>query len=452
MEAGMSIRGKLRTRAFALAATGALVVQAGIVASAASATDAPEPGPAASDNQITLTAWDGNRELRAGRTSNLRPSAKGGLVLRGAGETVEYTDPFGDGTPVAYETGRWTSPVVEAGYLIDESVSSWNTNTPTGTWVEIEFRGRKADGTWTKWFVMGRWASGAEFAPEDGSVGDIHRTSVNGQTDDDAYLFTDTYVAKSGHEPDAFQTRATLYRPEGTRVSPRLDYVSTMTNEYLPDTHYTGTSDFTLGREVALDVPQFSQNIHRGEYPEFGGGGQVWCSPTSSTMVLYSYGREVPDEELEGIVAPNGDPQVDYAAMHTWDYTYEGAGNWPFNAAYANTFGLESFVTRLRSLAEAEKFIEAGIPLIVSINFEEEEMPEAGYGTNGHILVLVGFTADGDPILNDPNKASNEAVRVVYTRENFERVWQTSTDGLTYVYHPEDVKLPRNVPGLTPNW
>ncbi|MFI8524470.1 C39 family peptidase [Promicromonospora sukumoe] len=448
----MSIRRGLRTTVFALAAAGALVVQAGVAAGAAPAASTPGQGAASSDNQITLTTWDGVRDFRDGKTSNLRPGAQGGLVLRGAGETVEYTDPFGDGTPVSYDTGHWTSPVIEAGYAIDESISSWNADTPTGTWVEVEFRGRKADGTWTKWFVMARWASGDEFAPANGRVGDIHRTSVNGQTDADAYLFTDTFVAKSGHEPDAYQTRATLYRPEGTRVSPRLDAVSTMTNEYLPDAHYTGTSDFTLGRAVELDVPRFSQNIHRGEYPEFGGGGQVWCSPTSSSMVLYFYGREVPDSELEGIEAPNGDPQVDYAAMRTWDYMYEGAGNWPFNAAYASTFGLESFVTRLRSLAEAEKFVAAGIPLIMSISFEEEEMPEAGYGTNGHLVTLVGFTADGDPIINDPNKASNEAVRSVYTRENFERVWQTSTDGITYVYHPKDVKLPRNLPGVTPNW
>ncbi|MCP2264738.1 C39 family peptidase [Promicromonospora thailandica] len=437
----MSTRGRLRTTVFALMTTGALVIQAGVAAGAAPA----------SDNRITLTAWDGVRELRAGTTTNLRPGAHGGLVLRGGGEVVEYTDPFGDGSPVRYETGRWTSPVVEAGYAIDESVTSWNADTPTGTWVEVEFRGRKADGVWTKWFVMGRWASGDDYTPERG-VGDIHRTSVNGQTDEDAYLFTDTYVAKSGHEPDAFQTRVTLYRPEDGRKSPRLDAVRTMTNEYLPDTHYPGTSDFTLRRETVLDVPQLSQNIHRGEYPEFGGGGQVWCSPTSSTMVIYSYGREVPPAELEGIEAPNGDPQVDYAAMNTWDHTYEGAGNWPFNAAYASRFGLETFVTRLRSLAEAERFVAAGIPLVFSINFEEEEMPEAGYGTNGHLVVLRGFTADGDPVINDPNKPSNEAVRVVYTRENFERVWQTSTDGLTYVFHPKNVALPRHLPGVTPNW
>lgn len=448
----MPVRNNLRTRAFALAATGALVVQAGIVAGAVSATGAPEVSPAASDNQITLTSWDGRRELLQGERDELRFDVHGGLFLARGGDLVDYTDPFGDGTPVTYETGTWTSPVVEVGYPIKQAVPSWNVDTPTGTWVETEFRGRKADGTWTKWFVMGRWASGDDFAPANGRVGDIHRTSLNGQGDTDAALFTDTFVARAGFEPDAFQTRARLYRPQGAKISPRLTSLSTMTNENLPDEHYTGTSDFTLGREVSLDVPQYSQLIHIGEYPEFGGGGQVWCSPTSSTMVIYSYGREVPAKELEGIVAPNGDPQVDYAAMNTWDYAYEGAGNWPFNAAYAHRFGLKSFVTRLRSLAEAEKFIEAGIPLTVSLNFDEAEMPEAGYSTPGHLVVLIGFTADGDPIINDPNKASNEEVRQVYTRENFERVWQTSTDGVTYVYHPKNVKLPANMPGVTPNW
>src|SRR5690606_7562374 len=125
--------------------------------------------------------------------------------------------------------------------------------------------------------------------------------------------------------------------------------------------------------------------------------------------------------------------QVDYAAMRTWDYAYDGAGNWPYNAAYAATYGLDTRVTRLRSLAEIERFVRAGIPVVVSLAFTEEEMPEAGYGTDGHLMVVRGFTEDGDPILNDPASDSNEAVRNVYTRENFERVWQQSSEGVVYL-------------------
>ena len=64
-------------------------------------------------------------------------------------------------------------------------------------------------------------------------------------------------------------------------------------------------------------------------------------------------------------------------------------------------------------------------------------MPEAGYETNGHLLVIIGFTGEGDPILNDPAANSNDNVRSIYTRENFEKVWQESTGGVAYVYHPQ---------------
>ncbi|MEU0317005.1 C39 family peptidase [Nocardioides sp. NPDC006273] len=401
--------------------------------------------PETSPTDITLTQWDSGDDFAKGRSSHLRPGQSGTLRIGRDAGTTTYTDPFGDGTAKTYEYGTWTSPVVRTGYAIDESVTSWDVDTPTGTWAEVRFRGQKADGTWTKWFVMGRWTAGDDFA-----AGDIHRTSVEGQNDTDAALYTDTYVARTGKEPEAFQTSVTLLRPEGATVSPSLRSVSTLTNEYLPASAYPGTSTPTLGKEIDLGLPPFSQNIHRGEYPEFGGGGQVWCSPTSTTMVQYHWGREVPASELEGIVAPNGDPQVDYAAINTWDYAYEGAGNWPFNIAYATRWGLDGFVTRLRSLAEAERLVKAGIPLVVSANWDLEEMPEAGYGTNGHLLVIGGFTVEGDPIVYDPNYPSNDEVRNVYTRENFERVWQTSTDGIAYVIHPDGMELPGA--GKATNW
>ncbi|GAB3744014.1 C39 family peptidase [Microlunatus parietis] len=397
---------------------------------------------------ITLQRWDSRRDFVRGAADNLRFDRDGALVVRAGTKTAAYTDPFGDGTPRHYDVGSWTSPVVELGYAGDEAVASWNARTPTGTFVETTFRGRKLDGSWTKWYVLGRWASGNDFAR-----GDIHRTSLNGQNDQDAAIYTDTFSVRTGKEIGAYQVRATLFRPRGSQATPRLGALTVMSNEYI-GAYDRPTSAFTLGRQVELAVPRFSQNIHRGEYPEFGGGGQVWCSPTSTSMVQYSFGadHEVPAAELAGIVAPNGDPQVPYAAINTWDYTYEGAGNWPFNAAYAHRFGLDTFVTRLRSLAEAERFIAAGIPVITSLSWDLEEMPEAGYETNGHLMVIIGFTADGDPILNDPASSSNDAVRNVYTRENFERVWQDSTDGIVYIYHPADVALPTPVEGVTPNW
>ena len=44
---------------------------------------------------------------------------------------------------------------------------------------------------------------------------------------------------------------------------------------------------------------------------------------------------------------------------------------------------MDAFVTRLRSLVEAEAFIAAGIPLIVSAAFRADEVPGLGYDTAG---------------------------------------------------------------------
>lgn len=419
------------------------------------AVAAPVAGPAAvavperTGPDITVSRWSDKRDFTSGTLEGLK--LKGGdleIAKKGSLATLDYTDPFGDGAARSYEYGAWTSPVVELDYPVDEAISSWNTTTPTGTWVEVEFRGLHGDGSWSKWYVLGRWTSGMDF-----EAGDIHRTSLDGQRDGDGTVWTDTFSAKTGREPVAFQSRVKLLRPEGTRATPSMDSLATMTSQLMPGAPEQ-TSEFTLGEHTELAVPRYSQNIHKGEYPEFGGGGQVWCSPTSTSMVMAWYGkRHTPSaEDLEGIVAPNGDPQVDFAAMRTWDYTYEGAGNWPFNTAYAHTYGLDAFVTRLRSLAEIERFVAAGIPIVVSLAFDEEEMPEAGYSTNGHLMVVVGFTDDGDPILNDPASNSNDAVRNIYTRENFERVWLDHSGGVSYVFTRPGVHLPANVAGETPNW
>jgi hypothetical protein len=102
-------------------------------------------------------------------------------------------------------------------------------------------------------------------------------------------------------------------------------------------------------------------------------------------------------------------------------------------------------VTRLRSLTEVEQFIKVGIPLVVSVSFKEHELEGAGYDTHGHLLTVIGFTEDGDVISNDPAShmvASNEEVRTVYGREQFENAWLPTSGGIVYVIHPPDVPLP----------
>ena len=102
------------------------------------------------------------------------------------------------------------------------------------------------------------------------------------------------------------------------------------------------------------------------------------------------------------------DPWVDHAARYTYAWGYDGTGMWPFNTAYAARYGLDAFVTRLRSLREAELFIKAGIPLVASISFGAGELDGAPISaTSGHLVVIRGFTADGRVVVNDPAAPTN---------------------------------------------
>jgi hypothetical protein len=176
-----------------------------------------------------------------------------------------------------------------------------------------------------------------------------------------------------------------------------------------------------------LAVPGYSQLIHEG--------GQGWCSAASTAMVLSYWG-------VGPLPVSNPDAWVPYTARKIFDQGFGGCGNWPFNTAYAGGFGVRGFVTRLRSLNEAELFIEAGIPLVVSASHDRGEVPGLDYETEGHLTVLVGFTAQGDPVLNDPNSASNAEVRKAVGRAEWEAAWLRSSRGVVYVIYPESVSLP----------
>ena len=201
---------------------------------------------------------------------------------------------------------------------------------------------------------------------------------------------------------------------------------------------------------IELRVRPYAQSIHTGEYPQYGGGGAAWCSAASTAMVMEYWGLGPSAAELAWVDPALADPCVDHAARFTFDAAYDGTGNWPFNTAYAAHFGLDAFVTRLRSLAEAELFLAAGIPLVASIAAGPGELD--GFllpqGTAGHLVVIVGFTDEGDPIVNDPAAPSNDAVRRSYDRAQFERVWLEGSGGAVYVITPPGTALPPS-PG---NW
>jgi hypothetical protein len=166
-------------------------------------------------------------------------------------------------------------------------------------------------------------------------------------------------------------------------------------------------------------------------------------------MVVRYWGSQyAPTQQETAWVDPSVDAEVDYTARFVYDYHYQGAGNWPFNTAYAAERGLESDVTMLHNLREAEPFIQAGIPLVASVAWQPNKLDGAIKSTNGHLMVIGGFTANGDVITYDPASPTDADVRHVYNREQFEKAWIPASGGIVYVIRP--VNFP-GLPDLTAN-
>ncbi|MFE3490504.1 MULTISPECIES: C39 family peptidase [Streptomyces] len=432
------------SRRTVLTAALAVAASAGTVGSAASAAAPTSPtgsSAAAPEALVDNRFWHTYTDWRRGTGDGTRvlPGPRPGVVIAVPAGRTDYTDPH-TGITASWDYATWTSAAHRSTVPATEVIASWNARTPAGTWIQVELSGVYADGTATPWFVMGRWAAGD---------GDIRRTSVDDQGDPHSSVWTDTWSVDnpaSGVRLVSHRLRLTLYRTPGSRLTPTVWRVGAMASD-VPDRFTVPASTPALARE--LPVPRYSQNIHIGQYPEYDNGGEAWCSPTSSQMIIEHWGRRPTAEDLAWVKPGLPDPQVCHAARNTYDYQYAGCGNWPFNAAYAATYrDLNAVVTRLGSLTDVERLIRVGIPVITSQSFLKEELTGAGYGTAGHLMTVIGFTPEGDVIANDPASPDNDAVRRVYRRREFESIWlrtkrydaagkvRSGTGGVCYVYWP----------------
>lgn len=340
-----------------------------------------------------------------------------------------------DGRAHDYEWASWVSPVVTPGHRFDSLVPSWNACTPADSWLEVEARASGDGSVWTRWYSLGRWAETDD---------EITPTTLPDQPGEQAEVCIEVLTAHEGISWSAFQLRLVLHRRTGSVAVPEVGLLAAATAATQTDAVRSGPpGGLAHGRE--LHVPAYSQQVHRGELPHRGGGGEAWCSPTSTAMVLGRWGLGPKAEDYTWLDGSCGQRFVDHAALHVFDQAYGGAGNWSFNTAYAARYGAEAFVTRLRSLAEAELFVAAGIPLVASVSFRAGDLHGSGYDTAGHLLTIVGFDEHGDVICHDPAShelPSNDEVRVVYERDQLERVWLAGSAGVVYVIRPHDVPLP----------
>ena len=310
----------------------------------------------------------------------------------------------------------FTTTVHEVAGGFSSAIASWNVSTSGDAWIGVQMRARVGE-RWTRWYDMGHWSS---------ALDDGHRHSIAKQSDADASVDTDTLNLV--HPASAVQVRAELH-PSAAGSMPQLHLLSVTTDNgseaaqaeataAWPDIHAWGTD---------MDVPQLTQSV--GEQAgAYGGGGGSWCSPTSVAMVMGYWARKL--DKPQWVV------DVPTAAKGTYDPVYDGCGNWPFNVAYASEHGLAGYIERFSTLAEVERLVARGIPVIASIKVAPGELDGTPYkSTDGHLLVVRGFTADGDVIVNEPDGAPG-TIRRVYKRAQFAHVWQHGSHGAVYIIAP----------------
>lgn len=257
-----------------------------------------------------------------------------------------------------------------------EGVLSWNTFSDSGT---LAFRLLRAQLPATPWLTHVEWSAEG-------------RRSFSPQHDD---VRVDVDVIRSPQPFDGIEVRAS-----GVTFNALM---------FAAPVHNTPSMPY-IGEARILDVPARSQYVVDGE--------RGWCSATSVSMLNAYHGL---------------DYDVPATARAVFDRAYNGTGNWSFNVAFSGNLGLRAAVVYLRNLDHAQRLIEAGIPVAISYSWSAGELPGAPIEhSDGHLVVLCGFAANGDCAINDP-AAPN--VRVVYPRAPLERVWLRNK-GVAYAIAP----------------
>jgi hypothetical protein len=256
------------------------------------------------------------------------------------------------------------------------AVVSWNTDAPSGG---IALVAHRADGTVSEPLLYARWSP-------------AERRSLDGS--DEA----------SRIEVDVLRSEVAL-SAVGVASTVDLDAVAVAVPPP-PDARVAARE-----RTRTLDVPKLSQYL--GAYPQERG----WCSAAALAMVLryHQLAADVPT-----------------VARGVYDSAYGGTGNWAFNAAYAGARGLRGVVAYLRGIDHVAAFVEAGLPVVISVGWRPGELPGAPLEhSDGHLLVVRGVEPNF-VVVNDP---AHPAVATRYPRAALDLVFRNH-GGVAYLVAP----------------
>jgi hypothetical protein len=292
-----------------------------------------------------------------------------------------------------------------AQYPFNQGLPSWNgLAAGNSSSFKIQMRFPYASG-WSPWLTVGFWK--ANLWSSYGS------TSYAGGIIDYDNVKLNSYVS-------AWQFKIIMTRTRVDQPSPSLHRLTFVVS----DSRTTTSLDVTQilnDKPAAIFIP--TTFIYQyGVDPDIGGS---ICSPTSVSMILRSYNIAV-------------DPY--HFALDTHDPYFDMFGIWPRVVQNASEYGLDGAVSRYRNWSQAREVLARGGRISMSVGLPLY---------SGHLIMLAGFTAGGDPIVHDPAKSNGYSY--VFNKSDLSRSW-FDKGGVAYTFYPVESGLASVEPPVTDNF
>lgn len=273
----------------------------------------------------------------------------------------------------------------------NEGLPSWNGYAPDdGSSFKVQMRFPNGN-SWSPWLTVGFW--------KDNIWSSYGYTSYNG-----GYIDYDN--VKLNSYQSSWQFKIIFERKNIFIQSPKINKLSF----FVSDSRTTASLNYT---SILNDKPPqiFIPTNFIYQYAVDPIIGPDICSPTSTSMVLKSYNIEVDPYKF---------------ATDNLDPYYDIFGIWPRAVQNASEYGVKGAVTRYRNWSDTYEVLANDGRIVMSIGLPLY---------TGHLVMLAGFTSNGNPIVHDPAKSNGYGY--VYNKSELSHSW-FDKGGVAYTFYKND--------------